>query len=882
MSITSLQVSDSTFSLITSVFGTVSLSNSTFSNIEVSTRMLKLRDATVLLQNVEIVQLTARTNFPFCLGLRTNLTISDSRLESLLSLEQDLIRMTDSRVVFRQTTIQRYNVTFVHLTRCFFLVEECVIKEGGLKLMDLHTKSKVTAGFLEGSKSSGAVRNSYFRDVSGTNGGCFSLSISSIAISSSTFEDCFASERGGVVHSSSSFLTITDSVFKRNQATDGGSIYFACEDKGQCQCNLTFSSFAAGVAINGGVVKWTKVRPELSNVTSEDNKAEYGDFEASLPTHVVLLNSANQHMSGVSGIVVIQPILIGFLDAIDQLVKTDDESVVLLLSDNLVGTTYLAAKSGVASFSAVIVRTQPGTSVVIQVFSQSINQTFPGTAAAYSMFVYDTRKCVPGEVTTPAGCYICPSQSFSVDPLENECRPCPSYATCSGGMHLDLDSGHWRASELSSNVLLCPIQSSCLGGQNSTCAAGFEDKLCSKCASGYYLVGLSSCIVCESMPVRAVRSALFISANAGIYTLFVLKGPSNFSDNRPITVLTTLKILINFFHSILMISVIHVNWEQTLTGLFSALEMLLSLAMSSFSVECFWRDGEMSPVYLKCIFALCLPFGLLLIYVGICSLVHYAKLCRRVYFHCSETCLMILTFVSPYVLKTSMQLVSCKEVESDTLWLSADMAIQCWTASHIKYVVLLFLPTFLIYAIGVPLLFTCLLSKLTSVHSIYLTSGLQEKYNYWETVVTVRKTLLLLTLSLLGTTFAIIQNIVAMVFLYLCLEWHLRTSPYHHSTHNHLETTSLFLQMTLIACSFYFNADLQLNDTIQQALSILVLVLIVLFVVLCLVVVTVQIRRKSTIVPHAQELMQSEAKVPPTPFVSLEQSINASVNRILD
>lgn len=198
VSITHLQVSDSSFSLVTSVLGTVSISDARFSSVEVSSRMLKLREATVLLQNIELTQLVAKTNSPLCAAVRANFTITDSRLYSLMPREQGLIQMTDSSITFRPTTIQRYNVTFLYLTRTFFLIEDSYVLEGGLKLMDVHAKTKVTAGFLEGSDSSGTVRGSYFRDISGTSGGCFALFSASTEISSSTFENCYASLGGGM------------------------------------------------------------------------------------------------------------------------------------------------------------------------------------------------------------------------------------------------------------------------------------------------------------------------------------------------------------------------------------------------------------------------------------------------------------------------------------------------------------------------------------------------------------------------------------------------------------------------------------------------------------------------------------------------------------
>jgi hypothetical protein len=166
---------------------------------------------------------------------------------------------------------------------------------------------------------------------------------------------------------------------------------------------------------------------------------------------------------GVAGVNVIQPILIGFFDAIEQLVGTDTSSTAEFKSDQIIGTTSLVAKGGVANFSSIILQAIPGRTVPIQVQSKSINQTFPKSPEALYSFKYVTRLCVPGEVTTAVGCYLCPKNTFSVDPNDTECKECPGYASCPGGMALVLDPGYWRESDLSSEVFECPIVKACEG-----------------------------------------------------------------------------------------------------------------------------------------------------------------------------------------------------------------------------------------------------------------------------------------------------------------------------------------------------------------------------------------------------------------------------------
>ena len=293
----------------------------------------------------------------------------------------------------------------------------------------------------------------------------------------------------------------------------------------------------------------------------------------------------------------------------------------------------------------------------------------------------------------------------------------------------------------------------------------------------------------------------------------------------------------------------------------------------------------MAPVYVKAAFAAGLPFALLLLNGSIFALLRVLKLSRAPFRRFSQTSLMLLNLIHPFIVKAVLQLVSCKEVDNKTLWLSADISIQCWTVSHYKYVLGLFLPTFIVVVIGIPLLFAVLLLRMrSSIYShffIFLTSGFEEEFYYWEVVLTARKALLLLALSLLGSAPWIMQNLVTTFLLYCSLEWHLRVSPYHDPVHNRLETASIFLQMGLIAVSFYFNADIKLNESIQLMMGMLLFVLLVLFVLLCLAVAGAQIllkrkRTKTTIAP-TRPTLDLGIKPPPTSFVSLERSMHASL-----
>ena len=217
------------------------------------------------------------------------------------------------------------------------------------------------------------------------------------------------------------------------------------------------------------------------------------------------------------------------------------------------------------------------------------------------------------------------------------------------------------------------------------------------------------------------------------------------------------------------------------------------------------------------------------------------------------------------------------------------MSIECWTVPHYKYVLALFLPAFLIYILGVPILFAVLLVKWqASPHRlllISLTDGYKERCYFWEALTLTRKLLLLLFLTLLAHPFPLLQNLVSMTLLYLSLDWHLRTSPSHEDFYNQSETCSLAIQMVIVACSFYLQAELSLNSHIQTAISLSLFALLILLSA-CYIVMIVgrslrEKRRKGAIQPLSQEdCIHYQLPPPPPSMVSFEESqiIGESLN----
>ena len=141
---------------------------------------------------------------------------------------------------------------------------------------------------------------------------------------------------------------------------------------------------------------------------------------------------------------------------------------------------------------------------------------------------------------------------------KSECLPCSDGMDCSaaGSDVLDnmgLTDGHWRPSDVSDEVLECPIPKACVDGSNSTdgrgCVPGNKGVMCAVCAEGFYRPSFSS--PCEACGAQGAAVASFLGillAMALALAIFVVvnrKAPSGLL--RPfINLVQTLTVMLMF------------------------------------------------------------------------------------------------------------------------------------------------------------------------------------------------------------------------------------------------------------------------------------------------------------------------------------------------
>ena len=75
----------------------------------------------------------------------------------------------------------------------------------------------------------------------------------------------------------------------------------------------------------------------------------------------------------------------------------------------------------------------------------------------------------------------------------------------------------------------------------------------------------------------------------------------------------------------------------------------------------------------------------------------------------------------------------------------------------------------------------------------FLTQGYVDEYYYWEIVLLLRKTLLVLMLTFLGPVSSGVQSLSAVLLMIVSLVAQISKKPFYDKRLNDLETTSLFV-----------------------------------------------------------------------------------------
>merc|ERR1711871_449725 len=170
----------------------------------------------------------------------------------------------------------------------------------------------------------------------------------------------------------------------------------------------------------------------------------------------------------------------------------------------------------------------------------------------------------------------------------------------------------------------------------------------------------------------------------------------------------------------------------------------------------------------------------------------------------------------PTVALATMQLLACRsdlEHGEFDAYLSQDLRVPCFDAQHISMLVLVGIPSAIIYIVGVPLsIFLILMRNEKRLHTDkfrfrygMLISGYNDSYSWWEAMVAWRKAFIIMTSVIGGLLGTATQVYLSIGFLlgFLCLQ--MSKKPYTSALLNDMENYGLlasFLTLYLGLCYY--------------------------------------------------------------------------------
>jgi hypothetical protein len=333
-----------------------------------------------------------------------------------------------------------------------------------------------------------------------------------------TYNTAFSSG-GGIFFDTANQLIISNCVFKYNIATygDGGGLWLSESTLSFNNSNI-FSRNYAG--FGGGCVYWLPtdmtepVGLHSSNLTCDNsNIAAFGSKFATEATYLLFQQSSPVLVSNYEDYY-IPVISVVIEDYYNQLVVSGTQADIdisisssctyINTSGYVAGVINEAVEYGIATFDQLQAYCAPGYQMDIKAFT--LIYTFTNYISLQDTLTLSFQSCTKGQYYDNNICINCPIGSYSLsdnsDLRISQCQSCPSNSETCYGSYINVKSGYWRISNISTTILPCVYGDiACQGGWNSgdaSCNIGYEGPLCAVCSDGYYYSSMyQKCIECS-------------------------------------------------------------------------------------------------------------------------------------------------------------------------------------------------------------------------------------------------------------------------------------------------------------------------------------------------------------------------------------------------
>lgn len=627
-----------------------------------------------------------------------------------LQVRDGSLVVENSRFSYIDGSVFSVTQTNTRLLKCRFEAVGRAYQPGDLQ--------KVYGGVLWAKNSQVNITDLVVIESNAHSGGALFILPSSLNVLRSKFAGCSGAQ-GGALYVKNSNLSLENCELSSNQADLGGALYFHSDQS----ATVRDSYLHGNLAREGGAVKWTLSPVAFINTTFKGNSAEYGADMASYPVDVRLLSNFSG-FTLVSGSDLPLPLVFELVDEFGQVVKTARKTQLTLQPTALKtysGTNFLLGNSGIYNFTAFPFLLPPGLNHSITLQIDSTDSVLP--LAKQLQYPLQFRNCTIGEVYRSDRCITCPVGMYSFSPEDEQCFMCPPHANCVGKADFQPSIGYWRSKWNSSILFECPLASSCLGGNMSSCAEGYEGKLCTECVVSYMRIGTSLCVKCEST-VWLIGQFLLVITALTLYLVYSVHCTlTNNAKN-----LCVLRLAAT--HSQVLVLILHLKVElpAALRSYLRAVSLSTGLSITNLPYSCLYSAP--SGVYIAAIVAVIWPVAVLTV-----SLFCLWLFCSRTSWKVTGSLVVSVAHLTiPAAIEALSGLVPCVTLDNGEEWLFADTKERCGESNYFLFFSGVFLPAVLFYGVIAPVGLLAYGYSHKSEFS-YESAGYRPQRWYWEIAV---------------------------------------------------------------------------------------------------------------------------------------------------
>jgi len=112
---------------------------------------------------------------------------------------------------------------------------------------------------------------------------------------------------------------------------------------------------------------------------------------------------------------------------------------------------------------------------------------------------------------------------------------------------------------------------------------------------------------------------------------------------------------------------------------------------------------------------------------------------------------ILFFLIHPYITKSAFSVFSCFDIDGEGQYLVNDLQIECWNNDHVFYILVLAVPSVIVWVLGVPTLVLYIISKRKEdLHKLnnrikfgFIFNGFHKRTYFWEFVILYRKIIII-------------------------------------------------------------------------------------------------------------------------------------------